>query len=172
MTENNELKGLDGWLVLLGFGVVIGALKSLLDISTYTILFEDGNWESLTTIGSEAYIPYFESLLIVEMAFNSVMITASFYLIYLFFSKHYLFPKAYIVIIVATLILIPLDAWVVTKLSPSESIFDPEITKEFMRTLIVGMIWVPYLLVSKRVRATFIEKIPNKKVPPTVESVN
>ena len=50
--------------------------------------------------------------------------------------------------------------------------FDPETTKEFMIALIGGVIWVPYMLVSKRVQATFVESMPNKKMQPTAESVS
>ena len=163
MTVNNEFKGLSGWLILVGIGVVISPIRLLITlIPTYKPVFEDGVWESLTSPGSEAYTPYFGSLLIGEIAFNSIMIAASILLIYLFFSKHYLFPKVYIAIIAASLIFIPLDAWIVTTIFPNISMFDPETTKEFMRSLITGIIWIPYMLVSKRVRATFVEGAPRK----------
>jgi hypothetical protein len=35
--------------------------------------------------------------------------------------------------------------------------FDPETAKEFFRSLISMAIWVPYMLVSQRVKNTFIE---------------
>lgn len=171
MTDNNELKGLGGWLVLVGIGVVISPIGLLATVvPTYKPIFEDGTWEALTTVGSEAYTPFIGSLLIGEIAFNTIMIAASVYLIYLFFSKHYLFPKLYIGIVAASLIFIPLDAWIVTKVFPGEPMFDPETTKEFMRSLVAGVIWVPYMLVSKRVQATFVESMPNKQMQPTAES--
>ena len=172
MTDNNELRGLGGWLVLVGIGVVTSPIRMLVTlVPTYMPTFEDGTWKALTTVGSESYTPYFGSLLIGEIAFNTLMVAASIYLIYLFFSKHYLFPKLYIGIVAASLIFIPLDAWIVTKVFPDVSMFDPETTKEFMRSLIVGVIWVPYMLVSKRVQATFVESMPNQNMQPTAESV-
>lgn len=107
--------------------------------------------------------------MVVEVAFNAILIAASIYLIYLFFSKHYFFPKLYIGIIVASLIFIPLDAWIVTQVFPGEPMFDPETTKEFMRSLIACVIWVPYMLISKRVRTTFVEKIPTEQTYPIAE---
>lgn len=163
MTDNNELRGLGGWLILVGIGVVISPIRLLaMLVPTYMPIFEDGTWEALTTVGSEAYTPYFGSLLIGEIAFNTIIVAASIYLIYLFFSKHYLFPKIYIGIVAASLIFIPLDAWIVTKVFPGEPMFDPETAKEFARSLIAGVIWVPYMLVSKRVQATFVESMPNR----------
>ncbi len=164
MTESNELKGLSGWLILVGLGVVMSPIRLLVAyVPIYKPIFEDGTWEALTTVGSEAYNPYLGALLIGEVAFNSIMVVVSLYLIFLFFSKHYLFPKVYIGIVAVSLIFIPLDAWLVTKIFPGEPMFDSETTKEFMRVLIGGLIWVPYMLISKRVRATFVEILPNKK---------
>lgn len=172
MTENDELKGLGGWLILVGIGVVLGPIRLLATlIPTFKPVFEDGVWEALTTEGSEAYTPYFSSLIVGEIVFNTIIVTASIYLIYLFFTKHYLFPKIYIGIVAASLVFIPLDAWVATIVFPDEPMFDPATTKEFMKSLITGVIWVPYMLFSKRVKVTFVEKLPNKQMQPTAESV-
>lgn len=163
MTNNNDLKGLSGWLILVGLGIVISPIKLLITLfGTYKPLIENGTWQALTTEGSEVYNPYFSSLLVGEIAFNTLMLIISVYLIYLFFSKHYLFPKVYIGIVAVTLIFIPLDAWIVTKIFPEVPMFDAETTKEFARTLVSGLIWVPYMLVSKRVQITFVENMPKK----------
>ena len=172
MSSDNELKGLGGWLILVGIGVVIAPIRLLVTyIPMYKPIFEDGTWEALTSVNSSVYNPLWGPLLLGEIVYNSIMVAASIYLIYLFFSKHYLFPKLYIAIVAVSLVFIPLDAWLVTKILPAEPIFGPETTKEFMRVLIGGLIWVPYMLISKRVKATFVEKMPNKKMQPTAESV-
>lgn len=164
MTDNNELKGLGGWLILVGLGVVLSPIRQLvLLIQTYKPIIEDGTWEALTTVGSELYDPYFAALLIGEIGFALIILAASIYLIYLFFSKHYIFPKAYIGIVLASLIFIPVDSWLVTQIFPEEPLFDPETTKEFVKSLISCAIWVPYMLVSKRVRATFVENLPKRE---------
>ena len=161
--NNKETKGLGGWLILVGIGVVLSPIRLLMThVPIYKPIFEDGTWEALTTAGSQAYHPAWGPLLIGEIAFNLLMLVASLYLIYLFFSKHYLFPKVFITVVVVSLFFIPLDALLVSRMFPNEPMFDPETAKEFIRTLIAGAIWVPYMLVSKRVKATFIEKRPNE----------
>ena len=173
MNENKDLKGLGGWLILVGLGVVLAPLRLLIMVvPLYQPLFEEGMWEALTTFGSEVYHPLWGPLLIGEIAFNSIMILASIYLIYLFFSKHYMFPKVYIGILLISLIFIPFDSWLVTFILPDEPMFDPDTTKEFARTLIASIIWIPYMLVSKRVKATFVEKMPEKQIQPTSESIS
>lgn len=165
MSDNNELKGLGGWLILVGFGVMISPIRLLITcIPIYKPMFEDGTWEALTTIGSEAYDPLWKPLLIGEISYNSIMVIASIYLIYLFFSRHYLFPKLYIAIGACLLVFIPLDAWLVAKVLPTEPTLIPEAIKAFMTALIGVLIWVPYMLISKRVKATFVENIPDKRL--------
>ncbi len=162
--NNNELKGLNGWLILVGIGVVMSPIRLLITmVPIYQPILEDGTWKALTTVGSESYTPYFGSLLIGEMVFNAIMFAASIYLIYLFFSKHHLFPKLYILIVAASLIFIPLDAWLVNQLFPSLPMFDKETTTEFLRSIFTAAIWIPYMLISKRVKATFVEHIPGKE---------
>jgi hypothetical protein len=91
-----------------------------------------------------------------EMFFNSLMILASLYLIYLFFTKKSFFPKLYIWTLVFSLIFIPLDAILVSSIFPNIEVFDAETMKEIGRTVIVSLVWIPYMLISKRVKATFV----------------
>lgn len=167
MSERSELKGLGGWLILVGIGVVLAPVRLLATyIPIYLPIFSDGTWAALAAVESPAYHPFWGPLLVGEVIFNSCMVAASVYLIYLFFSKHYLFPKVYITIAAVSLVFIPLDAWLVSFVMPDENILDPQTLKEFGRALVGGLIWVPYMLLSKRVKATFIEKIPDAQLQP------
>lgn len=172
MNDNDNVKGLGGWLILVAIGIVIGPFRLAYEYGpTYYSVFTDGTFETLTTAGSQAYHPLWGPMLIGEALYNSLMFIVSAYLIYLFFSKNYLFPKVFIAVAVVSLVFIPLDAWLMSFVLQDEPIFDPATTKEFTRALILGIIWVPYMLMSKRVKATFIEKMPHKKMQPTTESV-
>jgi len=152
-----SIEGIGGWLILVAIGVVISPLRLLAELSkTYLPIFKDGTWEALTSPGSEVYNSAFSTLLIGEILFNSLMVLASIYLIYLLFAKKSFFPKLYIWIIVFSLIFIPLDAVIVSSIFPEVQAFDPETLKELAKTVIVGIVWVPYMLISKRVKATFI----------------
>ena len=171
MNNENELKGLGGWLILVGIGVVIGPFRLAYEFGpTYFSIFTNGTWEALTTAESEHYNSLWAPFLIGEVLYNSCMVIVLLFLIYLFFSKHYLFPKFYIGIVIVSLIFIPLDAWIGSILLPNEPVFDPNTKKEFLRTLVGGVIWVPYMLVSKRVKLTFVEKMPNNQIQPAPKS--
>lgn len=166
MDNQKELKGLSGWLILVGIGVVVSPLRLFVTaMQSFTPLFREGTWAALTTAGSEYYHPAWAPLLIGEIVYNLGMVSASAYLIYLFFSRHYLFPNVYIIVVIVSVIFIPIDAWLVTLVMPMKSMFDPDTMAEFARTFISGLIWVPYMLVSKRVKATFVEKKHNDRMP-------
>jgi hypothetical protein len=163
MSDDKELKGLGGWLTLVGLGVIISPIRLLVTyIPIYKPIFEDGTWEVLTTPGTEVYNSFWAPLLIGEITYNLMLVGVSIYLIYLFFTKHYLFPRFYIAIIAVSLVFLLLDAWLITFVLPDEPMFDAETSQEIFRMLIGAVIWVPYLLLSKRVKATFVEKMPNK----------
>ncbi|MFC4257732.1 DUF2569 domain-containing protein [Marinobacter lacisalsi] len=170
MSENKDLKGLGGWLILVAIGVIATPIMLLVTyVPLYVPIFQDGTWDVLTTPGSGAYHPLWGPLLVGEIVFNTILFFASLCLIYLFFSKHYLFPRVYIAIVATSLVFIPLDAWLVTIVLPSEPMFDPVTMKEFLRSLIAALIWIPYMLVSKRVKATFVEKRPSESVSRVAE---
>jgi hypothetical protein len=172
MTDNDELKGLGGWLILVGIGVVLSPFRLGFEyVPIYYSIFTDGTFQILTSAGSAAYHPLWGPLLVGEVLFNSVMMLVSAYLIHLFFSKHYLFPRLYIAVVGVSLIFIPLDAWLGSFVITDEPMFDHATAKEFFRVLVVGIIWIPYMLLSKRVKATFVEKMPGKQMQSAVDSL-
>jgi len=161
MTGSRENKGLGGWLILVGIGVLLGPFRMVFVLyQVYKPIFDDGTLTAMLNEGASTYNPEFAALLIGEVCFNLIVLCASLYLIYLFFSKHYRFPVVYIAIISASLIFIPFDAWIVSFFFPEDPIFDAETTKEFAKMVISALIWIPYMLVSNRVRLTFVRNAP------------
>lgn len=157
MTGEKNLEGIGGWLILVAIGIVITPIRIIILVMTiYPEIFSTGTWEALTTQGSEVYSPLWAPILIGEILINSGLLLVWLYMAYLFFSKKKTFPKLYIGIAVFSLIFILADAFAVKLVLPSEPVFDPDSVKELMRSLIMVVIWVPYMLVSKRVKATFV----------------
>lgn len=164
-TGNTDLKGLGGWLVLVGLGVVLAPIRQLAAlIPVYPPIFTEGYWEELTTVGSAAYHPLWGPLIIGEIVVNSAIVLVQLYLIYLFFSKHYRFPKFYISLILFSFVFIVFDAWLATFVLPGEPMFDDSTIKEVSRAIGAAVVWIPYMLISKRVEATFVEKLPPGKM--------
>jgi len=151
-----ELVGIKGWLILVGFGVLISPLRLFFVLSqVYPPLFQEITWQQLFLPSSEAYNFAFTILLLSETIFNFLMIIASLYLIYLFFTKKTSFPKLYIAILAVSIIFVPIDALLVSWVFPEVEAFDNDTVKELTRSIISGAIWIPYMLISERVKATF-----------------
>ncbi len=93
----------------------------------------------------------------VSLRGNGALVFAWIFVAFLFFSKKKAFPKWYIGMLLFTLVFILVDAMAIKAVLPNEPIFDPETVKELGRTLIASFIWIPYMLVSKRVNATFVK---------------
>lgn len=158
MSEEKNLEGLGGWLALVGLGIIISPLRIIGQIfPTYSEMFSNGGWAALTTPGTEVYNPLWAPILFGEMAINGGLVLVWGFIAFLFFSKKAVFPKWYIGILLFTLAFILIDALVIKAVLPNEPVFDAETTKELGRSLFVTLIWIPYMLVSKRVKATFVK---------------
>lgn len=149
--------GLGGWLILVGIGVVVSPLRIVGQVfPIYANMLSNGTWDRLTTPGSEAYQPLWQPILVAEIGINAALVLTWLFIAFLFFTKRRLFPKVYIGTLLFTLAFVVADALAIQLVLPNETVFDPETTKQVMQTVLATMIWTPYMLVSKRVKATFV----------------
>jgi len=157
--EEDSYEGIGGWLILVAIGIVLTPTRIITEMmATYPEIFSTGAWDALTTQGSEAYNSLWGPIILGEILINSGMLLACLYIAYLFFSKKSAFPKWYIGLGVFSLGFVVADALAIKLVLPLEPAFDPDTVKELMRSLLVVVVWVPYMLVSKRVKATFINE--------------
>lgn len=152
-----KLKGLKGWLIIVGIGLILGLLRKII-VACIDLppIFSSGVLEALTTTGSKVYNPALAYYVTAELIINACLLLANVILIYLFFTKKRIFPKFYIIVAITTLVLVLADALFFKFIIPSEIIFDKETLKELFRAFATCVIWVPYMLKSKRVKATFV----------------
>jgi len=155
--KTTELQGLGGWLVLVGIGTVLAPIRmaGLLFVG-YAPMFSDGVWASLMTNGSVSYNPLLALLISGEIIVNSAIFLASCYLVFLFFERRLLFPLIFVYVTLASFIFVVLDSLLASLIVPGQPIFDLETTKSIAQSLIMVAVWIPYMLTSKRVKATFI----------------
>ncbi len=158
MAEEKNLEGLGGWLILVGLGIIISPLRIIgMLFPAYSEMFSNGSWAALTTPGTETYNPLSATILYGEMAINGGLVLAWIFIASLFFLKKRVFPKWYIGILLFTLAFILVDALAIKTVLPNDPVFDAETSKEFVRSLFVTLIWIPYMMVSKRVKTTFVK---------------
>ena len=165
MKKSKDLKGLGGWLILICFSILITPPAIIFDVlPTYLKIFTEGTWQNIINADSLDYSPLLATLIIIEIIFNSFLVLVSAILLYLFIAKNSIFPWVYIVWYGSSLIFIPLDEWLINIILPNEPMFDPETLKAYFREIVGAAVWIPYMLKSKRVKATFVETFPKNSV--------
>jgi hypothetical protein len=156
--DAHRYQGLKGWLVLVAIGLIVTPIKlSILLFTSLLPAFREETWSVLTSPGSEKSHPLWAPILIGELSMNAIFIVADLGLLVLFFTKSRNFPKAVIAFYLANLVFVVADFFVADLIPSVATQADPGSLKELTRTVVGCAIWVPYFLVSKRVKATFIE---------------
>jgi hypothetical protein len=143
-----ELIGLGGWLALLGFGLVSGMLKSLVKTMQ--------SWSSVDAVVFQTLPTFAYGGLILEGVWLLLFMSA----IILFFKKSRKFPPNFILLLITSIVM-PFIIFLWVRLTlPNRfeitQLFGPEEIGQMIAGLISAILWIPYILKSKRVVNTFI----------------
>jgi transglutaminase-like putative cysteine protease len=152
----SNLNGIRGWLVLMAIGVVLTPLR--LGRSFFETLPSYGldNWQTLTLPGGAAFHPLWAPYLLWALIGNLTLLVAAIFLPVLFFQRRRLFPKLYLGFLVFGVLVIGVDFLIARNIPDVKD--DPSVSspRELIRACSGLLIWGSYLLVSRRVKATFI----------------
>jgi hypothetical protein len=149
-------QGIGGWLILPVIGLFVFPVRAAMSFVTdYWPIFQDGIWGNLTTPGSEVYNPLWAPLIVGEIFCNVAFLLFDLALLYLLFARSHRFPKAFIVFALANLAFVAGDAAIAWQIPAVAARGLEGVGAEIARTLVVAAVWVPYMLVSRRVRNTF-----------------
>ena len=170
-TVTGEPRGLGGWLILPAIGLFVLPIRLAVSLNNdFLPIFQEGYWEILTTPGSEVYHHLWAPLIIFEIAGNTFFIIFDIALIFLFFTRSYRFPTLFIVFLASNLLFVVGDFFLADLIPAVAAENDAESIKELARPIIGAIIWIPYFLVSKRVKNTFVKPESNKPLQPTAQS--
>jgi len=158
MNENSQkLNGIGGWLVLVIIGMIVTPIRTgYFLFSTYLPLFTDGILAAITTPGTKVYHALWAPLLIFEIVGNLGIITLSVLTLWHLFRKSRLTPRLGIAWLSWSLFFVVVDFFAANLIPVIAAQNDPDSAREVTRTVIAAAIWIPYFLVSKRVKATFV----------------
>lgn len=153
-----EPLGFEGLLLLVGLGIVISPIRIISGfISTYPPIFTDGTWDSITSMNSLKYDPYWGTLITVEIIANLVFIFLTLFLTILFFKKKATFPKWYFISAFAFLSFTLTDSYVVSWIYPATEFISDDLIRNVGSSIVSLLLWVPYLFKSERANNTFIQ---------------
>ena len=151
--QEEEPKKIGGWLILVGIGVVLSPVRIiLLTGPIFMDVFNGGIWGYIVESN-----PNLATFIAAEAILNVAMIIAWIYAAFIFFMKKWYFPRLFIGLMLFSFVFVVIDSITVSFIIPGEPMFDSETKKEAIRTFIVAAIWIPYMLMSKRVKATFVK---------------
>lgn len=155
--SSSQHKKIGGWLILVAIGLVLTPLRFLVVVVNDLLpVFSGETWSILTTPGTEAYHPFSATLLIFELIGNIAFVVFAIVVAIFFFKRRKIVPKLMIAFLFSNLAFVVIDYFVADSIPFIASQNDPESLRELIRVLIGCLIWVPYFLVSKRVKGTFV----------------
>lgn len=148
-----EPTGIGGWLVLPLIGLMLSPF--IIGWGTHQLIevVRAPSWTSLTTPGNPAYHPLYGMLIPTEIAVNAALGIFSIVLIVLFFKRHPRVPALMIAFYLVNLAVVAGDTYAAAFLPGFQ--FDQAALRDLARAVIAAVIWVPYFMISKRVRNTF-----------------
>ena len=155
--SDNTYRKIGGWLILFAIGIVLYPARIL--IALFTELFpalSHANWSVLTTPGSQGYHPLWSPLLILELAGNIGFFFFSICLVIFFFQRRQIVICLTIVFLLSNLIFVGLDFFVTHFYLINTGSINPNSASNLVRTLVASAIWIPYFLLSKRAKRTFV----------------
>jgi len=153
----SEPVGIGGWLIVVAIGVFVSPFRVLASfVKTLTPIVRDGVWSALTTPGSSAYQPMWAPLIVYELLGNFGLLLAYVGLLVLFVKRSTKFPRLFIWIAALTFPFLVIDVWLSSFVLTDQSALDPGTVRGLATSIGTFAIWVPYMLLSRRVRNTFI----------------
>jgi len=157
--KKEDPQGIGGWLLLPLLGLIISPVRVafLTYRDIWPVFSEEGFWEYLTTPGSADYHPLWAPVIVFEAVGNVVLVITGLVALWLFLRKSYLAPRWVIAWLALSLVLQVTDFVLLKQIPAVAEEYDPDAIKELARAVVGALIWIPYFLKSKRVKATFVK---------------
>ncbi|MEI8633246.1 DUF2569 domain-containing protein [Vibrio sp. PP-XX7] len=158
MKHPQTRQGISGWLILVAIAVTLAPVRLSVDLfSLYSKFFSSGYWSLLSHPTSELYAKGFTLWFLLLVALDLLRLAGFIYLIFVFYSKKVTFPKLYILLLIANVVLTWLEMRFISHFSMMEAKYEIMVS-----TLLAAFVWIPYMLRSQRVKNTFV--IAQRKV--------
>ena len=154
VSDTQFLNGLSGWLILLVAMLWVTLVGTILQaISDVPQIIRGSLWVEYTTPGRAAYHPLWATLLVVDWGSNLFALVLFPVLLALFFQRKKIFPTVMFWTLLVFVALVALRFGVADRIPFFKG--DGSATPLCLAVL-KAMVWIPYLRLSKRVKATFV----------------
>ena len=160
-TENEKLPPpalkIGGFLIIVAIGLVVSFISNLQGLGWSLIPFRGEVWETLTTPGFSPYHSYWKPVLVFGLISASVIFALTAIALVLFFRKHRFFPT-FIVVAIPVIFVLLLARYYLEGLVPAIAASEDygKQRHHLIMRFIAMHIWIPYFVVSDRVKRTFV----------------
>ncbi|MGZ5989925.1 MAG: DUF2569 domain-containing protein [Rhizomicrobium sp.] len=142
--------GIRGWLILPAIGTFMSPIY--LTVALFNLL---PTYEKLWT-GRAVLSSSLRNFIVIEFIFNLAFIVGWIAAIFLLLSKSRHYPTAYIALTAGMVVFLAADMLI--SAGPFDHPPDQADVMSLVRAAMIAMIWCPYMLLSQRVRNTFVAK--------------
>lgn len=147
-----------GWLLLYAIGLVLYPVKLAITLVTEQApVYSHENWIRLTTPGTVGYDPLWRPVLISELVGNCCFLLFSICLLVFFFQRRHMVPRLVVIFLVSNFVFVGVDFFLTYFYLLRADSIGTEAVINIVRTAVASIIWIPYFMVSKRVKATFVK---------------
>jgi len=154
----NTYQKIGGWLILCAIGLILYPVQTLVFLITELMpALSPENWSALTSPTSPYYHSFLAPLVVAELVGSVCFFIFSICLVVFFFQLRKYAPKLIILFLTGNLIFVGFDYFVTTFIIIRSSSINMDATINFVRTVVAGMVWIPYFIFSKRVERTFVK---------------
>lgn len=152
-----EPSGIGGWLLVPLLGIILTPIRVGFDVYRDLLpAFTPVVWSRITNPAADSYHPFTAPLIVFELIANIGIILLSLYLLRQFLKKSTGVPRLYIVFYSSLVAIQVIDLVFAAQIPSIASGINAEMTKDLVKSVISAVIWIPYFLVSKRVKNTFV----------------
>ena len=150
-----EPRGLGGWLILVGFGVIVTPLRILVMLVKNAPMYTVTSWAQLTTPSESGYHVLWAPTWLFELVANVALLVFASVLVWQFFRRRRWFPALFVVFTTARVSVELLDFL----LANAIPLVKAKATTNWSTdsgSLLAAVVWVAYMFRSRRVQNTFV----------------
>lgn len=153
-------EGFGGWLVLPMIGIFLTPLRALIEVSTGGF-FNYVQWEILTNPAAANYNPKLGAIVLFEYLYTLALLAYSIFVLILMLLRRTSFPLFVSIMYGSSVLFILIDSLLLYSMDLPTAFGKSPFT--VFGSMIAVMIWIPYVVLSERVKGTFTERFESWK---------